>query len=176
MKIGIILTTTREGRVSDQVGNWLLEQSKAYSKSQFEIVDLKDFSLPILGEADSNNGIARWKEKLAELDGYIFVLAEYNHSLPGVLKNALDYVGTEMANKAAAIVSYGAAGGARSAEHLRAIFGQTNTADINTHVLLSLFYDFENFTTFKPLDIHGTNLDQLFKSLDAWSKALQTIR
>lgn len=112
MKIGIILTTTREGRVSDQVGNWLLEQSKAYSKSQFEIVDLKDFSLPILGEADPNNGIARWKEKLSELDGYIFALAEYNHSVPGVLKNALDYVGTEMANKAAAIVSYGAAGGA----------------------------------------------------------------
>ena len=141
-----------------------------------EIVDLKDFSLPILGEADPNNGIARWKEKLSELVGYIFALAEYNHSVPKVLKNALNYVGTEMANKAAAIVSYGAAAGARSAEHLRAIFGQTNTADNNTNVLLSLFYNFENFTTFKPLDIHGTNLDQLFKSLDAWSKALQTIR
>lgn len=176
MKIGIILSTTREKRVSDQVGNWLLKESKTHSKNNYEIVDLREYHLPLLGYEDTNNAIGPWVQKLEELDGYIVVLAEYNHSIPGVLKNALDYVGQQMANKPAAIVSYGAAGGARSTEHLRGIFGQTNTADISTHILLSLFYDFENFATFKPLDLHAQNLQTMFTNLDKWAAALKTIR
>lgn len=176
MKIGIILSTTREGRVSKSVGNWLLEQSKNHSTSHFEIVDLRAYKLPFYGEEDVENHVLKWQEKLTELDGYIFVLAEYNHSIPGVLKNALDYVGKTMSNKAAAIVSYGAVGGARSTEHLRGVLGQTNTADIATHIAISLFYDFDEHKNFKPLPLHSKNLEAMFKTLDQWSSALKQIR
>lgn len=176
MKIGIILSTTRQGRVSEAVGKWLLESSKKYSKSQFEIIDLREYILPFYGDEDTHNHIPKWQAKLAQLDGYIFALAEYNHSIPGVLKNALDYAGRNMSDKAAAIVSYGAAGGARSTEHLRGVLGQTNTADIATHILLSVFYDFDENKNFKPLPLHDKNLEAMFTTLDAWSQALKQTR
>jgi len=42
----------------------------------------------------------RWQKKVAEFDGYIFVTAEYNRSVPAVLKNALDYAYPEWVRKA----------------------------------------------------------------------------
>lgn len=176
MKIGIVLSTTREGRVSEKIGHWLLEQSKKYSTSQFEVIDLREYTLPFYGDEDKANHVVKWQNKLTELDGYIFVLAEYNHSIPGVLKNALDYVGQTMSNKAAAIVSYGAVGGARSTEHLRGVLGQTNTADIATHIAISMFYDFDEAKNFKPLPLHNKNLQSMFTTLDKWSHALKQVR
>jgi NAD(P)H-dependent FMN reductase len=58
---------------------------------------------------------------MSGFDGYIFVTAEYNHSIPGVLKNALDYAYPEFNRKPAAFVGYGSVGGARAVEQLRLI-------------------------------------------------------
>ena len=58
---------------------------------------------------------------VAAQDGFVFIVQEYNHSITGALKNALDYLRAEWGNKAAGIVSYGSVGGARAAEHLRGI-------------------------------------------------------
>ncbi|MFJ2214294.1 NAD(P)H-dependent oxidoreductase [Streptomyces sp. NPDC101062] len=60
-----------------------------------------------------------WAAKIAEYDGFAFVTPEHNRSPSGVLKNAIDFVYEEWANKAAALVGYGASGGARAIEHLR---------------------------------------------------------
>ena len=65
--------------------------------------------------------MVKWQEKLAEFDGYIFVTAEYNHSITGSLKNALDQAGTEWARKPAAAIGYGGLGASRAVEHLRTI-------------------------------------------------------
>lgn len=176
MKLGIILGSTREGRVSDAVGNWVLEQAKEYGTAHYEIVDIKDYNLPLLGTSEDVEGITAWNGKLAELDGFVFVTGEYNHSIPAALKNALDLAREPWNNKAAGIVSYGSAGGARATEHLRGILGELQIADIRTHILLSLFTDFENFSEFKPQDIHKANLEVFFPQLETWAKALKTIR
>ncbi len=75
---------------------------------------------------------------------------EYNHGTSGALKNAIDYLYAEWNNKAAGFVSYGSAGGARAVEQLRLVMGELQVADVRAQVMLSLFTDFENFTTFKP--------------------------
>jgi NAD(P)H-dependent FMN reductase len=106
----------------------------------------------------------------------VFVTAEYNHSIPAALKNALDSARDPWNNKAAGIVSYGSAGGARAAEHLRGILGELQIADVRSHVLLSLFEDFENWSDFKPRDIHQDNLKALFVQLENWSESLKTLR
>lgn len=176
LKIGIILGSTREGRVSPQVGAWVKGIADSRNDAEYEIVDIKDYRLPLLGEEGDLSGVVKWGKKLAELDGFIFIVQEYNHSLTGALKNALDLARDEWNNKSAGIVSYGSAGGVRAAEHLRGILGELQVADVRSHTLLSLFTDFENFSTFKPAALHLTNVNVMLDQLLAWGGALKTVR
>jgi NAD(P)H-dependent FMN reductase len=105
-KIGIIISTTRPGRFADIPTNWLFNIAKERNDADFEIVDLRDYPMPFFQEkvplhvAPPQNEVAlRWGEKVASLDGYIFVTAEYNHSIPAVLKNALDYLTRSIASR-----------------------------------------------------------------------------
>lgn len=174
--IGIIISSTREGRVGDQVAKWVLDKANQFGDAVYEVVDIKAYDLPFLGTTKDMSNIVKWNEKLAIFDGFIFVVAEYNHSITGALKNALDSARDEWANKAAGIVSYGSAGGARASEHLRGILGELQIADVRTHVLLSLFDDFKNWSEFTPRDVHVKNLNSLFKQVEDWSNALKPLR
>jgi NAD(P)H-dependent FMN reductase len=177
MTIGIILGSTRQGRVSPQVGEWVKSIADQRENVNYEIVDIADFELPFLGTTDgSEPGIAAWNEKLASLDGFVFIVQEYNHSITGALKNALDFAREAWNNKAAGIVSYGSTGGARAAEHLRGICGELKIADVRTHPTLSLFTDFENGTEFKPQALHLDNVNAMLDEVEAWSGALRTLR
>lgn len=176
LKIGIILGSTREGRVSPQVGAWVKGLADARQDAEYEIVDIKDYKLPFVGEGDDLTGVTNWSKKLTELDGFIFIVQEYNHSISGALKNAIDWARDEWNNKAAGIVSYGSAGGARAAEHLRCILAELQVADVRSHTLLSLFTDFVNFSTFKPADLHLANVNTMLDQLLAWGGALKTLR
>ncbi|MFO1445130.1 NAD(P)H-dependent oxidoreductase [Bacillus sp. Bva_UNVM-123] len=175
LNIGIILGSTRQGRVSPQVGEWVKGIADKRGDANYEIVDIADFKLPFLGEEDAP-GIAQWNEKLSSLDGFVFIVQEYNHSITGALKNALDLAREAWNNKAAGIVSYGSTGGARAAEHLRGIMGELMIADVRTHPTLSLFTDFENGSVFKPQDLHFDNVNLMLDQVNTWSKALKTIR
>lgn len=177
LNIGIILSTVRKQRVGNQIAEWVKNEAQKISDDNFEIVDLIDYHMAFYGTVEVDNEAERFKDKLKQLDGYIFVVAEYNHSIPGVLKNAFDYVNDgSMSNKAAGIISYGAVGGARSAEHLRHILSQLNVAHISRQVLFSIFEDFENFKKFKPLELHMSAFKELVENTTKWSKALKTIK
>jgi NAD(P)H-dependent FMN reductase len=141
-KIGIIVSTIREGRFGDTAAQWIYSIASKRTNLAFEIVDLRDYPLPIYGATDpaSPDGeahvatAARWAQKIAELDGYLFVTAEYNHSISGVLKNVLDYPYEEFNKKPAAFVRYGGVGGARAVEHLRLICIELQLAPTRTAV------------------------------------------
>jgi len=124
-KIGIIISTTRPGRFADIPTNWLFNIAKERNDADFEIVDLRDYPMPFfeekmpLANAPAQNEVAlRWGKTIASLDGYIFVTAEYNHSIPAVLKNALDYLYSEIHRKPATFLGYGGTGAARAIGHL----------------------------------------------------------
>ncbi len=177
LNIGIILGSTREGRVSPQVGSWVESYAKQKNDgNHYEIIDIQSFKLPLLGESKDTQSIKAWQNTLMRFDGFIFVVAEYNHSITGALKNALDLAKEPWHNKVAGIVSYGSAGGARAAEHLRGILSELQIADVRSHVLLSLFHDFEQFKVFKPQSLHQTNMDALLSQVNAWGQALKQIR
>ena len=172
LKVGIVTGSTRPGRQSEAVARWLLDLAQKRGDAEYELVDIESFGLPLLDEPVppsmgqySKEHTKRWSAKIASLDAFVFVTPEYNHSTSGALKNALDFIYHEWANKAAAFVGYGSAGGTRAVEHLRGIAGELQLADVRGQVALSLFEDFENFTSFKPRGVHGaavyTMLDQL---------------
>ncbi len=177
LKIGIILGSTREGRVSPQVGEWVKGIADQRGDAAYEIIDIAEFKLPLLGEAGGDaSGAAAWSQRVASCDGFVFIVSEYNHSISGALKNALDYLRDEWNNKAAGIVSYGSVGGARAAEHLRGILGEVSIADVRVHPALSLFTDFENGNVFKPKDVQTQSVNDMLDQVIAWSGALKTIR
>ncbi len=177
LNIGIILGSTREGRVSPQVGEWVKGIADKRGDANYEIVDIADYKLPFLGTTDGTEpGIAAWNGKLASLDGFVFIVQEYNHSITGALKNALDFARDAWNNKSAGIVSYGSTGGARAAEHLRGIMGELMIADVRVHPTLSLFTDFDNGTVFKPNDLHLNNVNAMLDQVISWGGALKTLR
>jgi len=178
LTIGIILGSTRQGRVSPEVGDWVKGIADERGDANYEIIDIADYQLPFLGTTDGTEpGIAAWTKKIFSLDGFVFIVQEYNHSISGALKNALDIANREAwNNKAAGIVSYGGAGGARAAEHLRGIFGELEVASVKGHPTLSLFTDFENFSTFKPSEIHLPTVNLMLDQVIAWSGVLKTLR
>src|SRR4051795_1376254 len=156
-KIAIIIGSTRPGRNGEAVARWVFENASKRAGVEYELVDLKDWDLPHLDEAMpaamgqyAGEHTKAWAAKIAEFDGFVFVTPEYNHSTSGALKNAIDFLYKEWNNKAAGFVGYGSAGGARAIESLRLVMGELMVADVRAHVMLSLFTDFEQFTTFKP--------------------------
>ena len=127
-KIAVVIGSTRQTRFADKPAAWMLKQAQARDDMTAELVDLRDFDLPLFDEPASNKWMPSsdpkaiaWQKKIAEYDGYIFVVAEYNHSITGALKNALDQAYTEWNRKPMGYIGYGGLGAARAVEHLRTI-------------------------------------------------------
>lgn len=117
-----------------------------------------------------------WSAKIDSLDAYIFVTPEYNHATSAALKNAIDFLFHERSNKAAGFVGYGAAGAIRAVESLRLVMGEIKVADVRAQAALSLYTDFENFTTFKPHDQHDKAMHAMTDEVIAWGGALKALR
>ncbi|CAN7793438.1 NAD(P)H-dependent oxidoreductase [Caballeronia sp. LjRoot34] len=127
-RIALIVSSTRPTRFADKPAHWMLKQAQARQDMDVELVDLRDHPLPFFSEVASNLRVPskdpeaiRWQQTIAKFDGYIFAVAEYNHSITGALKNALDQAYKEWNRKPFTAIGYGSVGAARAIEHLRAI-------------------------------------------------------
>jgi NAD(P)H-dependent FMN reductase len=183
LKIAIILGSTRPNRNGEAVARWVNELAQKRQDAQFELVDIKDFNLPLLDEPVppsqgqySQPHTKAWAAKIAAFDAFVFVTPEYNHGISGALKNAIDFLYAEWNNKAAGFVSYGSAMGVRSVEQLRLVMGELQIADVRNQVMLSLYTDFENFSDFKPNPRHEPALNTMLDQLIAWGGALKSLR
>jgi len=183
IRTAIVIGSTRPGRKAEAVARWVYEIAKKRDDAEFEIVDIKDFNLPLFDEPRSpmmgqysQPHTKAWAAKIASFDAFVFVTPEYNHSTSGALKNALDFLYREWNNKAAGFVSYGGAGGTRAVEQLRLVMGELQIADVRAQVALSLFADFENFTVFKPGPRQEASVNTMLDQVVAWGGALKTLR
>jgi NAD(P)H-dependent FMN reductase len=183
LKIAIILGSTRPNRVGGIVAEWVSDSAGKRSDASFELIDLADVGLPFLDEGMppaagqyANQHTRDWAARVASFDGFVFVTPEYNHSIPAALKNALDFVYAEWNNKAAGIVSYGAASGIRAAEHLRLILAELQIATVRAQLTLNSYTDFENFYDFKPTAQHVDVLNTMFDQVVSWGTALRSVR
>jgi NAD(P)H-dependent FMN reductase len=183
IKIAIILGSTRPGRNGEAVAKWVYEGAKKRSDTEFELVDIKDFNLPLLDEPVppimgqySKSHTKAWAAKIAAFDAYVFVTPEYNHGTSGALKNAIDFLFAEWNNKAAGFVSYGGASGARAVEQLRLNLAEVRMATVRNQVLFSMYTDFENFSVFKPESHKEEAVNAMLDELIAWGGAMKTLR
>ncbi len=183
LRIGIVVGSTRPGRLGESVARWVLEIARRRSDADFELVDLADYPLPHLDEPlpsslgrYSHEHTRAWSRAIGSLDAFVFVTPEYNHAPPGVLKNAIDYLYAEWNNKAAGFVSYGATGGVRAVEQLRLILGGLEVAIVRAQVALSLATDFENFQAFRPDPAKEKAVGAMLDQVVAWGSALRSLR
>lgn len=185
-KIAIIMSSTRAARFADKPAKWIEDLAVARGDMEIELIDLRDYPMPFFDEPASNayvpsaNEVAqRWQKKVAEFDGYIFVTAEYNHSIPAVLKNALDYASPEWNRKPAACVGYGSVGGARAVEQLRLILVELQMAPTRNSVHIQGPDFFEALMKGRDLDdipFIAENAVALLDELHWWASALSVAR
>ena len=187
LRLAIIVGSTREGRAADRFLPWLVERAERHGAFSVRALDLREWDLPIFQETGatiragySTAVVRRWNEEVAAGDAYLFVTPEYNHSVPGVLKNAIDNVIASQAfrNKPAGFVGYsaGMVGGARAVEHLAAIAIEAEMAPLRNAVLLAQVGRAFNEDG-RPIDA-GTEfaLAVLLDDLAWWGDALRQAR
>lgn len=184
-KIAIVTGSTRDSRVNLQVAEYLLKFAQEnFADHTFELVDIKEYDLPILNEAlppaftteRNHPNVKRFSEKIQEFDGYIFVTPEYNRATSPSLKNALDSLYHEWNNKAAGIASYGGQLGASAAFGLRPVLANLKLATVASQATFSLMTDFKNMSDFQPADYHANSIKALFEDVLLWAQAFASIR
>jgi NAD(P)H-dependent FMN reductase len=183
IKVAIVVGSTRPGRKADAVAKWVHDIASKRGDAEYEVVDVKDFDLPLLDEEipPSMGRYHRphtkaWAAKIAPFDAFVFVTPEYNHGTSGALKNALDFLYAEWNDKAAGFVGYGGAGGTRAVESLRLVMGELQVAAVRSQVALSLFDDFKEFKTFAPRPHQAENVGPMLDQVVAWGTALKSVR
>lgn len=151
LNMKLIVGSTRPGRAADRVIPWIVGQAESHGGFNVEVLDLREWPLPFFGENFQTVGDPRdptysdpivksWNQRIADGDVFLFITPEYNHSLPAVLKNAVDSVFVSFAfrNKAAAFVGYsgGIGAGVRAIEHLANIVVEAEMMPLRSSVLI----------------------------------------
>lgn len=187
LTLKIIMGSTREGRVSDKIAPWVLEQANKTGAFNAEILDLRDFELPFFNESvapgdretpyTSPESVVRWTKKIGEADAFVVIAPEYNRGYPAVLKNAFDWVYKEWNDKPIAFVAYGGVGGARSVEQLRLVSIPLQMAPIRQGVHIpERTYLKEGAFHVEALAAFEKAASGLFKQLEKWARAFKMIR
>ena len=191
MKLQVIVGSTRPARAVDKVVPWVTRRAAMYEAFDTEVIDLRDWQLPMFGEHAGSIGdprdpsysdqvVRQWNRKIAEADAYLVITPEYNHSVPGELKNAIDSVFLSFAfrNKPMAMVGYsaGVGGGIRAIEHLTQIAVEVEAAPLRSTVVLP--YIDKVFTEDgEPADpATEVSLQILLEDLAWWATALHNAR
>lgn len=189
LKLKVILGSTREGRFSEYAGAWMLDLAKKHPELEAEVLDLRDYEMPFFDqmatpssktEPYTHPAVQKWTAKIAEADAFVVIAPEYNRGIPGVLKNAIDWVYPEWNKKAIGYVGYGTAMGARSIEHLRTSAIEQQMVPVRQAVHIAAPWTMrENFVgPMKPgsLDQFERDAQTMLGQLKEWGEAGRTLR
>ena len=182
VRVAIITGSTRPGRQAEAVARWVHEVAAGGTSADVELVDIAEQALPHLDEPlpplagrPEHVHTQAWAAVIAGFDAFVFVTPEYNHSVPGALKNAIDFLYGEWNDKAAGFVSYGVDGGLRAVEHLRGVMGELKVADVRNHVALTFAGDFEDHV-FAPAGMRAAEVVELLDEVERGAGALRPLR
>ena len=186
--ISVIVGSTRQGRFSEKPAQWIFQHLRKRDVDA-RLLDLRDFPMPFFDHAVppampgrapyENEVVKKWTAAIEASDGFIFVAPEYNYGPPAVLKNAIDWVYPEWNRKAAAFVSFGSVGGARSVQQLRETAIEVQLAPIRSSVhipVATLWAHFQGSDVDKGLAELETPAKVMIDDLLWWTTALKTAR
>ncbi len=181
----IITASVRPTRKGPVVTEWIAETARQHGSFNVEVLDLAEIDLPIMNEPHhprlrkyENEYTRKWSSKIDEADAFIFVTAEYNHTYPASLQNALQYLSHEWAYKAAGIVSYGGvSAGTRAFKDLKSDLSTFSMAPLVQAVHIPFFTQFINEEdVFIPNDVLEKSAEVMLNELARWSKGMKVIK
>ena len=190
-KLLVIVGSTRPTRSADLVLPWLTQKVSGHEAFDAEIVDLRDWPLPIFTEHAGTIGdladptyseplVRAWNQKVKQADAFIVVTPEYNHSIPAVLKNAIDTVWLSFGfrNKPVAAVGYSGSIGAgiRAIEHLAHVFVEAEAVPLRNTVVIPFVREAFGADGEPVNPEMGIRLQVMLEDLAWWSAALQNAR
>ena len=187
--ISVIVGSTREGRFSEKPAKWISQHLKRREGVDARLLDLRDFPMPFFDQPATpampgrqpfkHEAVQRWTAGIAQSDGFVFVTPEYNYGISAVLKNAIDWVYPEWNRKAAGIVSYGSAMGARSVQQLRETLIELQAAPIRSSVhipVATLWAHYKGGDVEAGLAELETAAGLMIDDLLWWTEALKSAR
>ncbi|MGF3056657.1 NADPH-dependent FMN reductase [Microbacterium sp. YY-01] len=176
MKIGIIVGSIRQQRATEAVAQYVYAAAEARAGSvEYSLIDVRDYDLPLLtdpvhpmlrGKQYDDERVQRWSDTIDALDGFIFVTPEYNHGVPGGMKNAVDLLGPEWKKKAAAFVAHGSVGGVRAVEQWRQILANFSMFMARAELNFNAFTHWSD-GVFTPEPRHEAETTAMFDELEA---------
>lgn len=181
----IITSTVRPGRKGPIVANWVTNEARQHESFEVEMIDLGEIDLPMMNEANhprlkkyEHEHTKKWSAKIDEANAFIFVTAEYNHSYPAPLRNALHYLSQEWAFKAAGIVSYGGVSpGTRAFNDLKGDLPTFSIAPLAQAVHIPFFTQFiKEEEVLIPNEVLKKSAEALLDELARWSKGMKVIK
>jgi NAD(P)H-dependent FMN reductase len=159
-KIKLIIGSTRQNRNALPISAWLVDEGKK-AGFDIEVLDLKEVNLPkfdagvspMYMPVDTPEAKA-WAAQITSADGLVFLTAEYNRSIPGSLKDAIDYLYAEWNGKKASIVSYGwIDGGGSATKHLTDILNWVKVELVGPQIAIPFTEaTFDESFQFKDID------------------------
>lgn len=184
LKLNIVVTSTRPGRVGDKLGAWIADFAKAEGSFDVTLVDLADLDLPLFNEPNhprlgkyEYEHTKTWSALTDAADAFVFVLPEYNHAAPPTFVNAIDFLSKEWNYKAAGFVSYGGiSGGVRAVETAKGVLTTVKVMPLIDQVIVPMVAQYIKDGAFVPNEIHTAGADAMLKELKKWAEALKPLR
>lgn len=183
-KLSVVFTSVREQRAGQPIADWFVAAAKDHGKFDVEYVDLAAINLPVLNEPNhprlqkyTHQVTKDWAALVDGTDAFVFVIPEYNFSMPPALLNALDYLFVEWHYKPAAVVSYGGlSGGLRAMEMTRGMLPNLKMVPIPESVSVQFFTKQIADGKFTPTESQAKSVTPLLDELAKWSGALAPLR
>jgi NAD(P)H-dependent FMN reductase len=184
-QLKIIVGSTRPGRKGIAIAKWFNELAKQNQAFEVEILDLKEINLPFFDEENhprlqqyTKEHTKNWSKKIAHADAFVVVTPEYNFSYPATLKNALDFLVSEWAEKPMAFVSYGGlSGGTRAVQELKSTVTTLGMVPLTQAVNIPFFTQHINpdgeFIGTESLE---KSANGMLNNLLRWTEALKGMR
>jgi NAD(P)H-dependent FMN reductase len=180
----IIVVSTRDARAGLPVAHWFVDRVKAHGHFEADLVDLKQVGLPLFDEPRhprfkqyEHAHTKAWSARVSTADAFVFVTPEYNYGVPPSLINAVDFLSSEWAYKAAGFVSYGGmSGGTRAVQMAKLVLTSLKIVTLPEAVSIPFFA--------KQIDAAGTfdgsaqepAAKTMLDELARWNGALATLR
>ncbi|MBD2515921.1 NAD(P)H-dependent oxidoreductase [Nostoc sp. FACHB-973] len=151
--IPVILGTSRQGRQSEHVAKFIVEQVAERDRLETELIDIRNIAI---ANDDAGEPLKdpQFSGTMERADGLIIVVPEYNHGYPGLLKHILDTCLKEYIHKAVGLcgVSAGPFGGTRVIQNLLPVMRELG--------LMTIFYDLNFSNVQKLFDESGNLIDK----------------
>lgn len=184
-RLGVIIASTRPGRVGGKVARWFLERASSDGSFELEVLDLAEIDLPFLDEPDHPSKHAyvhehtwAWSDRVAACDAFVVVMPEYNFGFNAPLKNALDFLFDEWHYKPVAFVSYGGtSGGTRAVQMIKQVVTTLRMVPIGETVVFNFVSTLiDESGSFRPPEAAEDAARAMLGELQKMTHALSVMR